>query len=195
MRRSEQFFKILSTCLRKCRKYSTSIITNNNTVSQKGLTITGISISIKTYDATTAATISGTAAYSGLVNGESFSVTGSPSAVFNNKNVGTAKPITVSGYTAPSGNYSITQPTGLTADITAKALSLTSTAVTSKAYDGTTNATITGSLSGVESGDAVTLTGTGTFASANVGRGINVTSTSILGGADAGNYTLNQPIS
>lgn len=166
---------------------------SDNTVSQKGLTITGISIPDKTYDATTISTISGTAVYSGLVNGESFSVTGTPSAVFNNKNVGTAKPITVSGYTTPSGNYSITQPIGLTADITAKALTITSAAITTKTYDGNTNATITGSLNGVETGDAVTLTGTGTFASANVGTGINVTSISTLGGADAGNYTLTQP--
>jgi uncharacterized repeat protein (TIGR02543 family) len=166
---------------------------SGNTVSPKALTITGISISNKTYDATTTATISGTAAYSGLVNGESFSVIGTPSANFNNKNVGTAKPINISGYTAPSANYSITQPTGLTADVTAKALTVISIAVTSKTYDGNTNATITGTLSGVESGDIVTLTGTGTFASANAGVGINVTSTSTLGGTDAGNYFLTQP--
>jgi hypothetical protein len=130
-----------------------------------------------------------------LVNGESFSITGTPSASFNNKNVGTTKPITFSGFTAPSANYSITQPTGLTADITAKALTVTSPAVTTKTYDGNTNATITGTLNGVESGDVVTLAGTGTFASANVGTGISVTSTSALGGADAGNYSLTQPTS
>ena len=166
---------------------------SGNAVSQKGLTITGISISNKTYDGNSTATISGAAAYSGLVNGESFSVTGTPSASFNNKNVGTTKPISVSGYSAPSVNYSITQPTGLTADITAKALAITSPAVTTKTYDGNTNATITGTLSGVESGDVVTLTGTGTFASANVGTGISVTSIATLGGADAGNYALTQP--
>ena len=166
---------------------------SSNTVSQKGLTITGISISSKTYDATTTATISGTAAYSGLVNGESFAVSGTPSAVFNNKNVGTAKPISVSGYTAPSVNYSITQPTGLTADITSKSLTVTSAAVITKTYDGTTAATITETLSGVISPDVVTLVGTGTFASANVGTGIVVTSNSTLGGSESGNYSLTQP--
>jgi uncharacterized repeat protein (TIGR02543 family) len=166
---------------------------SGNSVSAKALTISGISISNKVYDGNATATISGTAAYSGLVNGESFAITGTPSASFNNKNVGTTKPITFSGYTAPSANYSITQPTGLTADITAKALTVNSPAVTTKTYDGNTNATITGTLSGVESGDVVTLTGTGTFASANVGTGISVTSTSTLGGADAGNYSLTQP--
>jgi hypothetical protein len=100
--------------------------------------------------------------------------------------------VTVSGYTAPSANYTLTQPTGLQANITAATLTVTSAAVSSKPYDGTTSATVTGTLSGVLSGDVVTLTGSGTFVSANVGTGISVTSTSTLGGADAGNYTLTQ---
>jgi uncharacterized repeat protein (TIGR02543 family) len=170
----------------------TTSATGNNVLA-KDLTITGISISNKTYDGNTTASISGTAAYSGLVNGQSFPVTGSPSASFNNKNAGTAKPITVSGYTAPSANYSITQPTGLTADITAKSLTVASPTVTSKSYDGNTNATVTGTLSVVESGDVVILIGTGTFATANVGTAISVTSIATLSGADAGNYSLTQP--
>ncbi|MEN9400446.1 MAG: hypothetical protein RL632_1549, partial [Bacteroidota bacterium] len=170
-----------------------STSSTGNIVSTKSITISGISISDKVYDGNTTATIIGTAAYSGLVNGESFSVTGTPSAVFNDKNVGTGKPVTVSGYTAPSANYTLNQPTGLQANITAATLTVTSAAVTSKPYDGTTSATVTGTLTGVISGDVVTLTGSGTFASANVGTGISVTSTSTLGGADAGNYTLTQP--
>ena len=166
---------------------------SGNTVSQKGLTITGISISNKTYDGNTSASISGTAAYSGLVNGESFAVSGTPSATFSDKNVGTNKTITVIDYTSPSSNYSITQPTGLTADIAATALTVTAPSVTSKAYDGTTAATITGTLSGVISPDAVTLVGTGTFATVNVGTGISVTAIATLSGADAGNYSLTQP--
>ena len=126
-------------------------------------TITGISISNKIYDRTTTATISGTAAYSGLVNGESFTVTGTPTASFADKNVANGKSITVSGYTAPNGNYLITQPTGLTANITSASITVTSVSVTSKTYDGTTSATITGTLTGVISGDVVTLTGTGTL--------------------------------
>lgn len=95
------------------------------TVGAKVLTITGISIGNKTYDGNTAATISGTAAYSGLVNSESFTVTGTPSAAFATAAAGTAKSVTVSGYTAPNSNYSITQPTGLTADIAKAELLIT----------------------------------------------------------------------
>jgi uncharacterized repeat protein (TIGR02543 family) len=166
---------------------------SGNTVTAKGLTITGISISNKTYDGNTTATISGTAAYSGLVNGETFSVAGTAIASFGDKTVSNGKAVTVSGYTAPSANYSITQPTGLTANITSKSLIVSGAAVSSKVYDGTNAATITGSLSGVISGDVVNLVGSGTFASANVGTGISVTSTSTLNGADAANYSLTQP--
>jgi hypothetical protein len=167
---------------------------SGNTVSQAPLTITGISIASKVYDGNTTATISGTAAYSGLVGGETFSIAGTPGATFANKTVANAKSVTVSGYEAPSANYSITQPAGLTANITAKELTVSDAVAANKVYDATTSATITGNLSGVVSGDTVTLSGTGTFASANLGTGIAVTSTSTLGGADAGNYSLTQPI-
>jgi hypothetical protein len=165
---------------------------SGNTVAEKALTITGLTGTNKEYDRTTTATFSGTATYSGLVNSESFIVSGTPTSSFATASVGTGKTITVTGYTAPSTNYSLTQPT-LTADITTKALTISSPAASNKTYDGNTNATVTGILSGVISGDVVTLSGTGTFASANVGDGISVTSTSTLSGADAGNYTLTQP--
>ncbi|NBR71833.1 MAG: hypothetical protein EBT75_07060, partial [Proteobacteria bacterium] len=77
--------------------------------------------------------------------------------------------------------------------ITAKALTIPDAAVTAKTYDNTTAATITGTLTGVISGDTVTFTGTGTFASAGAGSGISVTSSSTLGGASSGNYSLTQP--
>jgi hypothetical protein len=50
-----------------------------------------------------------------------------------------------------------------------------------------------GTLSGVVSGDTVTLTQAGTFSSANVGTGLAVTAANTIGGASAGNYTLTQP--
>ena len=166
---------------------------SGNVVTAKALTISGISISNKVYDGNATATISGTAAYSGLVNGESFAVSGTPSATFSDKNVGTNKTITVIDYTSPSSNYSFSQPSGLMANITLKSLTVTDAEVTTKTYDSNTSATITGTLSGVISPDAVTLVGTGTFASADVGTGISVTSIATLGGAGAGNYSLTQP--
>lgn len=168
---------------------------SGNTVNQKGLTISGISILNKIYDGNNLAIISGIPTYLGLTNGDTFSVTGIPSASFNNKNVGLAKPISVSGYSAPSENYFLLQPTGLTADITSKELTVSSPAVISKTYDGNTTAALTGTLIGIIPGDEsnVTLIGLGTFATFNVGTNIEVTSISTLNGSESGNYALIQP--
>jgi hypothetical protein len=166
---------------------------SGNVVSQKSLSISGLTGANKEYDGTTAATFTGTASYVGLVNGETFSVSGTPSATFTSAGVGTSKPITVAGYTAPSANYTLTQPT-LSADITAKALTVSGASAANKPYDGTTTASILGgSLVGVISPDVVTLTQAGNFVSANVGSGISVTSNFSISGTDAGNYTLLQP--
>ncbi|MFN8308372.1 MAG: YDG domain-containing protein [Chitinophagales bacterium] len=169
--------------------------TQTLTVTEKALTVSGLTGSNKVYDGNNSASFTGSPSLVGVVGSDVVTLGGSPTATFANKNVGTAKPITVSGYTlggAQAGNYTLTQPT-LSGDISAKALTVTSPAVTSKSYDGTTAAIITGTLSGIVSPDVVTLNGTGTFASANAATGISVTSTSTLGGADAGNYSLTQP--
>ena len=86
-------------------------------VNTKALTITGLTGVSKVYNGSTTATFTGTATYSGLKTGDSFTVTGTPVANFADANVGNGKTITITGYTAPSANYTLTQPT-LTADIT-----------------------------------------------------------------------------
>ncbi|HMI07592.1 MAG TPA: YDG domain-containing protein, partial [Flavobacterium sp.] len=157
------------------------------------LTISGISGTDKVYDRTTTATLGGTPILNGTIGLDNVSVSGTVSALFNNKNVGTAKPITVTGYTLSglqAGNYSVSQPTGINADITAATVTITGAVAQDKPFDGTTAATITGTLSGVISPDVVTLVGTGTFASSAIGNGIAVTSTSTLAGADGGNYII-----
>jgi hypothetical protein len=151
----------------------------SSSVSAKGLTITGLSGVNKVYDRNNTATFTGTATLSGVVSGDESNVTlaGTPSATFATVTVGTIKAITVTGYSltgSAAAQYALAQPTGLTADITAKALTITTAALTTKAYDGTTAATITGTLSGVVSPDAVTLNGTGTFASAGPGVGLSL---------------------
>ncbi|MBM3863318.1 MAG: hypothetical protein FJ385_05090, partial [Verrucomicrobia bacterium] len=172
-----------------------STTASGNSVTAKALTITGLSASNKTYDGGTSAGVSGTAAYSGLANGETHSVTDSITWSFQDKHVGTAKALVASGsYTAPNGNYTISSQPSLSADITAKGLSVSGATASNKAYDGTTAATITGaSLVGVVEGDTVTVGGGGSFANANAGTGIAVTAALSLGGADAGNYSLTQP--
>jgi len=174
---------------------SKTIATASSNVAKKALSITGLTGNNKPYDRTAAATTNGTATYVGLENGEVFAVTGAPTALFADANAAPAKPITITGYTAPSANYSVSQPTGLTAEITPLALTVTGSTVTTRAYNTTEAATITGAtLVGVISPDVVTIaTSTGTFATANAGTGISVTANLTLGGTNAGNYSIIQP--
>jgi len=103
---------------------------------------------------------------------------------------------TVNVVTAASGNT-----------VSAKPLTVASATAKNKLVDGTTTATITGTLGTSEAfgagtssdglpytGDTLTVSAPGTFASAAVGNGISVTpGTFTLGGSSAGNYTLTQP--
>src|SRR5665647_1344404 len=111
------------------------------------------------------------------------------------KNGGTGKTLAATG-TVQDGhsgnNYAVTFVTDTTGVITAETLTGYFTAG-NKVYDGATAATITGrTLSALETGDLVTLTGgTATFADKNVGTAKTVTGTSFtLTGAQAGNYQL-----
>src|SRR6185295_16082043 len=108
--------------------------------------------------------------------------------------VGTGKAVTVNGIAingTDAGNYNLTNmAASTTADITARALTVSATGV-SRVYDGTTSATVTLSDDRV-SGDVLTTAyTTASFANKNVGpaKPISVSSISVTG-ADAGNYTF-----
>jgi hypothetical protein len=161
------------------------------------LTIVGLTANDKTYDRTTAATLSGTASLSGILPGDELNVSlaGTPSANFLTLTAGTNKPVAVTGYSLSGtalANYTLASLT-LTATITKKDLTINSASVSDKLYDGTATATISGTLNGVISPDAVTLNLSGNFNNANVGTNKPVTSTSTITGADASNYNLLQP--
>ena len=173
--------------------YTITYVGNNFIITTAPLSITGITGANKIYDGTTIATINGTASYVGLVAADAgLAVTGTPLFNFNNKNVGTAKPITVAGFTAPSSNYSFTQPTGLTGDITPKQVIIIADA-NDKQYDGNTTATLNNITSpGFISGDLVTINyASATFDTKEVGTNKTVTVTGInLASLDAPNYFL-----
>jgi hypothetical protein len=178
----------------------------SQSVSQKALTVSGVTAANKTYDgnATASLNVSG-AALVGVVSGDTVTLgTGSAAGAFANKNVGTGKTVQVSGLTisgADSGNYTLSQPT-TSADITAKGLTVSGITAGTKVYDGNTSATLNVSgaaLVGVVSGDTVTLgTGSaaGAFANKNVGSGKTVQVSGLtISGTDSGNYSLAQPTS
>jgi LPXTG-site transpeptidase (sortase) family protein len=116
------------------------------------------------------------------------------SASFDTKDVGTGKPVAVSGITvtgADAGNYAYNTTAATTADITERALTVSAAGI-DKVYDGNTDATVTLSDDGV-AGDVLTLAyGSASFDTKDVGTGKTVTVIGItVGGADAGNYLFN----
>ncbi len=175
------------------------------TITKAPLTVTGAVALDKIYDATTAASLDNSSAVlGGLFAGDAVTLNSTGSAaVFNSKNVGNSKPVTTSGYTvsgADMGNYSFTQPTGLSANITPySGLSLVSV---TKTYNGNLNlptissAYVLGGLLGSDSVQVATGSLSGSYGSANVGSNQPVSLSGLaLGGTDAANYTIGSSLS
>ncbi|MGA2027454.1 MAG: CHAT domain-containing protein, partial [Syntrophobacteraceae bacterium] len=159
----------------------------------------------KVYDATTTATLAtANYSYSGVIGGDSVNLYLPASGVSNDKNVGTDKQVSVSGISIVSAsNNGITvygyqlasgSISGGVETITPASLTTSGATAANKVYDATTAATISGeTLVGVLGSDSVTVSGGGSFADKNVGSRKVVTADLVLGGADAGNYTVTQP--
>src|SRR2546429_93131 len=174
-------------------------------ITAKNLTISGALGNNKQYDGNTAATVdfSG-ASLVGVVSLDTVTINSMGySASFATKTVGTAKAVTVLGVAlsgGDAGNYTVSQPSGLTADITAKNLTISGALGNNKQYDGNTTATVDfsgASLVGVIGLDTVSINSSGysaSFATKTVGTAKAVTVLGVaLSGGDAGNYTVSQP--
>src|SRR5204862_378332 len=123
----------------------------------------------KVYDATTAASIT-SHTLSGVISGDVVSYVGG-SASFANKHVGTGKTVTATGLSlsgTDAGNYSVNSTALTSADITAKALTVSATGV-NKVYDQTTTATVTLSDNHLSGDDVVDNYASATYDNANVG--------------------------
>jgi len=94
-----------------------------------------------------------------------------------------------------NGSYNPAEPVSRDLTVNIKELTVSGALVDTKSYDGNTDANISNaSLTGVVSGDDVSITGTaGSFADANAATGISVTANLTIGGADASKYYLTQP--
>jgi len=152
-----------------------------------------VAVDNKTYDGTARANgrITG---LSGVIAGDDLTANGG-SYAFSDKNAGQGKQVGVSGIAiggADAGNYDVTMPTSVLANILRKSLGV-AIAADDKIYDGTTAASgrVTG-LSGAVEGDAVSVGGGSyAFADKNAGQDKAVTANGlILSGADAGNYDI-----
>ena len=204
------------------------------TITPKPLLVNGLSVATtKVYDGkTSTATPTGTAA---LLSAEAKGAgtdsdgkpytddavtlsTGTASASYNNANVTSATTITYGGsFTltgAQASNYTLVY-SSVSGTITPKALTLTSpaglTLTTTKIYDGTNTANVTGTLtsgsltsvavvSGTSTdgkwltGDTVSLvigaTPTAAYSQSNIGTSLKINYSGLLTGASASNYTL-----
>lgn len=179
--------------------YTLSGASGSFNITPATLPVGGVVAQNKVYDAGVQASLAGTPTINAL-GADVVSVTGAAVAQFGDKNVGNAKPVTVSGFTlsgADAGNYVLQQPAGLSANITPATLAVNGVAAQNKVYDGNAQATLTGTPAVQALGsDLVSVGGSALaqFADANIGNNKPVTvSGYALLGADAGNYVLQQP--
>jgi len=162
------------------------------------LLVSGLSAAHKTYDATTNAVVIGIPVVTALAN-DVVTLNGSAAGHFNDKNVGVGKSVLLAGLSinnavADGSNYIMPTDIGLTADITKKDLSVAGTTVLNKVYDTSTTATLSGGvLVGVQAGDVLSLTESGSFSDKKAGVGKSVTANDSIFGSSASNYNLIQP--
>jgi len=210
--------------------YTYNMVTaNTGTITPKALTMGGLTVSPKVYDGTTKATLGGAAALTGSeaagagtstdglwYTGDGITLGGTAVGTFGSKDVGSPVSVTVSGNTLVNngaGDYTLTQQTGLSANITPKALNYTGISAANKVYDGTTTASLSGVAAALAAeapgsstsdgapytGDTVSFTTgtlTGSFASKGVGKGIAVTVTggvTLAAGGQSADYSVGLP--
>lgn len=152
----------------------------------------------KTYDGTTDANITSAGTLSGVVDDDNVTIVPGK-ANYSDKNVGNGKTVTFTDFAISGNSVSnyklVAQPVSVTADITAKEITISGVTVeASKAYDGTTDAKITdiGTLSENFDGESLTIAvGKASYSDKNVGSGKTVTfSDFAISGKDASNYVL-----
>lgn len=181
--------------------YTTATSSTTINVTQAPVTAT-VAVANKTYDGTTAATISART-LAGVVGTDDVAATGG-TAVFADKTVATGKTVSITGLSltgTTATNYQLTSTSAQAiASITAKTVQITGLTAADKNYDGTTTATIghsSATLTGTLGNDTVSVNYAnlaGVFDTANVGTGKTVSVSGLsLQGTDAANYALATP--
>lgn len=165
------------------------------TIAPKALTITGVGAEDKIYDGTVKADATGDAVLNGVV-GEDIVTVKAGTAAFTDKDAG-MQTVTFTGYGIEgedAGNYTVSQPAPVQAQISRKSVTITGVVVADQTYDGSTAATVTnaGIVEEVVPGDIVTAqAGAAQFTSADAGENITVVFSGFtITGEDAGNYIL-----
>lgn len=178
--------------------YNIVFVNGTLTVNQKQIHVDNAVTQNKEYDRTNSAVISGAVLRaSDIVNSDVLTLQNSTSGTFSQTGAGIGISVNTNMSLAgvAANNYSLVSPTGLSANILAKPITISgSFSVNNKIYDGTTTAEITDeslSLQGVITGDVVAINPIAQFINSTVGNGktVNLTS-STLTGVNAGNYVL-----
>jgi filamentous hemagglutinin family protein len=179
--------------------YEISYLDNTvSTITQKSITLDGITATNKTYDGTTAATVSTTGAvFKDQISGDVLTV--SSTGTFSDKNVAAGKTVSLTNTLAGAdlGNYNVTTQATTTADISKKSITLDGITAANKTYDGTTTATITaGAIATGIANETLAVSGTGTFSDKNAADDKTVTVADVTtlakknGTGDWRNYNL-----
>ena len=200
---------------------------SNWSVTPKAITYSGLTVpSSKVYDGTTAAQVTGTPTLNSkalgtgtdidglFITGDAISLTGTKTGTYNSKDVSSATSVSFSGLSLAgpsSSNYSLTQQSSSSATITPKTISTGLTVPSSKVYDGTTTAAVSGTptLNSTTAGtgnsgdglfitgDAISLSGTatGTYNSKDIASANTISITGLsLADISSPNYSILLPL-
>ncbi|GAP71152.1 hypothetical protein BA6E_125593 [Bacteroidales bacterium 6E] len=174
----------------------TSAPTTSADITPKALTVTGAMAQDKTYDGNTEANIA-VSSLNGVIAGDVVTLDALV-GTFAQSDAGNGIPVTpaLTLKGTDAANYALTQPSGLTASVLKRELTVTGAEAVDKTYDATTDIVILDAvLQGKVSSDDVTLGSLGgRVANKNVGTDKPVTATLTLTGAKVSNYTLVQPV-
>jgi autotransporter-associated beta strand protein len=167
-------------------------------ITPKTLTVLAGSTTVasKTYDGTNVATLTG-GALDGVVAGDTAAVISlTQSGTFASVNKASGIAVTSTSALAGTGaaNYVLTQPTGLTGNITAASVTIGGLSVADKVYDANTSAVITGTpvVLGLIGSDTALASGsiTASFAQSDVGENLTVTPSFADLSLDNANYAI-----
>ena len=131
------------------------------TINKKALTLKGVEVADKVYDGTVEATVANQGTVEGLADADKDNegkfTYGVNTATFADKNVGTDKAVSleVSHKGTSAGNYTMTAPTDVKANITKKAITVTAKDVTAKVNSTMEDVKLTYTVEGLVDGDTL----------------------------------------
>lgn len=147
-------------------------------ITPASLSLTGITANNKLYDGGTVASLNTVGTLNGVIAGDTVGYSaGSATGAFVHADVGVGLAVSTAGFTlngVSAANYSLAQPSGLTANITPVTLTAAITATPTKVYDGSTKAYLASNgftIFGLVNGETASINQVASldYASANAG--------------------------